>query len=246
MILRSIPQKKLLFRGAFLRLRGEALRCRGCLGELREASEAGLCGRCWSGLVPLPPDRCGRCALIHGSDRECPEPVAWTHGDALWDYHGGRPPLGSMLMPAIKAGEWGWRAALLGRAGKAPLPEFLFEVGLITAVPGHPWRSWSRGFDLAEDLARLVARRTGKPYAPLLSKPFRSQRQTGLPEGRRRNLPRNAFALRNPLGGIGLDGQTLLLVDDVWTTGTTLLHCAHWLRKAGAAEVRVLTLFRAL
>ncbi len=38
----------------------------------------------------------------------------------------------------------------------------------------------------------------------------------------------------------------VLLVDDVWTTGTTLLRCAQALREGGADEVRVLTLFRAL
>ncbi|MBL0311654.1 MAG: ComF family protein [Holophagaceae bacterium] len=218
------------------------MRCRGCLGELRENSEAGLCARCWSGLIPLPVDRCERCALIHGLDRECPEPVAWTHGDAIWDYHGGRPAFGALLMPGIKAGEWGWRTALLGRAAAVPLPAFAAEVDLITTVPAHPWRKWRRGFDLAEDVARLVAQRVGKPYKPLLRKPIRSQRQTGLPEGRRRRLPRKAFALMTP----GLEGKTILLVDDVWTTGTTLLRCAELLAKAGAAEIRVLTLFRAL
>lgn len=243
MTLRDSLLEKLPFQGAFLRLRGEALRCRGCLGDLQQGSQAGLCGCCWSGLAPLLPDRCGRCALSHGSDRECPEAVAWTHGDALWDYHGGRPALGALLMPGIKAGEWGWRAALLGRAEKARLPEFTSGVDLVTTVPAHPWRRWSRGFDLAEDAARLVAIRVGKPYAPLLRKPLRSPRQTGLPEGKRRRLPQKAFEL---IGRMDIHGKTILLVDDVWTTGTTLLRCAQWLTKAGAAEIRVLALFRAL
>ena len=181
--------------------------------------------------------------MVHGSDRECPEPVAWTHGDALWNYHGGRPALGALLMPGIKAGEWGWRAALLGRAETAPLPEFTSEADLITTVPAHPWRKWSRGFDLAEDIARLVAKRVEKPYVRLLRKPIGSPRQTGLPAGKRRRLPQKAFALRTD---INLAGKTILLVDDVWTTGTTLLRCAQWLMKAGASEIRVLTLFRAL
>ncbi len=238
----STPEK-LPFLGAFLRLRNEALRCRGCLGEFHEAAEAGLCARCWSGLMPLPPDRCERCALMHGADRECPEPVAWSHGDALWNYHGGRPALGALLMPGIKAGEWGWRAALLGRAAATPLPAFTSDIDVITTVPAHPWRRWSRGFDLAEDMARLVAKRVEKPFAHLLRKPLQSPRQTGLTEGKRRRLPQKAFLLKSH---IGLNGKTILLVDDVWTTGTTLLRCAQWLTKAGAAEIRVLTLFRAL
>lgn len=241
----SPPERliKLPLLGALLHLRSEALRCRGCLGLLDENAEAGLCGRCWSGLVPLPLDRCERCALVHGSDRECPEPVAWTHGDALWDYHGGRPALGALLVPGIKTDEWGWRAALLGRAEAARLPAFTSDVDLITTVPAHPWRRWSRGFDLAEDMARIVAKRVRKPYAPLLRKPMISQRQTGLSESKRRRLPQKAFTLN---ADRKVDGKTILLVDDVWTTGTTLLRCAQWLTKAGAGEIRVLTLFRAL
>ncbi len=169
--------------------------------------------------------------------------MAWTHGDALWDYHGGKPALGALLVPGIKADEWGWRAALLDRADTAPLPSFVSEADLITTVPGHPWRKWRRGFDLAEDMARLIARHTGKPYAPLLRKPVNSQRQTGLSEGKRRRLPQTAFTLSTDEK---LDGKTILLVDDVWTTGTTLLRCAQRLTRGGAAEIRVLTLFRAL
>ena len=230
-----------------MRLRRDGMLCRGCLGKLEEGSEAGLCGRCWSGLVPLPEGRCQRCALAHGEDRECPEPVAWAFGDALWDYHGGRPALGAMLMPGIKTGEWGWRAALLGRAAKMPLPDFAREADLITAVPAHPWRKWRRGFDLAEDLAKLSARRIERPFVSLLRKAMKSPRQTGRSESQRRRLPQKAFFLRsNPNADSQVGGKIILLVDDVWTTGTTLLRCAQILSKAGAAEIRVLTLFRAL
>ena len=60
----------------------------------------------------------------------------------------------------------------------------------------------------------------------------------------RRQAPDCPESLR--AGATWLDGKTILLVDDVWTTGTTLLRCAQWLMKAGAAEIRVLALFRAL
>jgi predicted amidophosphoribosyltransferase len=54
-------------------------------------------------------------------------------------------------------------------------------------------------------------------------------------------LPKRAIRLKGPAA---VRGRTVLLVDDVWTTGTTLLRCAQALQAAGA-EVRVLTLFRA-
>jgi len=213
--------------------------CRGCLGPLDLGSEAGLCGICWTGLLPLPEQRCPCCALEH-AEGPCPDPVAWTHGDAFWDYHGGRPPCGALLLPGIKAGELGWRKALLSRASDVPLPSFTREADLVTAVPTARLRRWLRGFDLAEDAARGVAERLASPFQGVLCKGWR--RQSALPESARRTLPRSAVRLRR---SAAVQGQVVLLVDDVWTTGTTLLRCAQALLAGGAREVRVLTLFRA-
>jgi predicted amidophosphoribosyltransferase len=112
----------------------------------------------------------------------------------------------------------------------------------VTSAPSSPLQRLLRGFDFSAEAARLVAGRLDRPYAALLVKGWRSGRQAARTESQRRRLPRQAIALRRraALGGI------ILLVDDVWTTGTTLLRCAQALREGGADEVRVLTLFRAL
>src|SRR5512133_691584 len=221
--------------------RAYLLLCRGCLGHVGEGAEAGLCARCWEGLLPLPEGRCFRCALVH-ADGACPEAVAWELGDALWDYHGGRPPLGALLLPGIKQGETGWRAALLQRLAQAPLPDWISEVDLVTSAPSALPRSVLRGFDLGAEIGRTVADRVGRPFERLLAKAWFSGRQAARTESARRRLPRKAITLRP---GAAMEG-TVLLVDDVWTTGTTLLRCAQALKEGGAAEVRVLTLFRAL
>ena len=219
---------------------GGLARCRGCLGPLDGGAQAGLCGRCWAGLVPLADERCPRCALAHGG-RGCPA-TAWARGDALWDYHGGRPALGALLVPAIKGGERGWKAALLQRAARAPLPDWAGLADLVCPAPTAWPRRWRRGFDLAEEAAELVARRLGKPCRPLLRKAWFGPAQASLPEGRRRRLPARAVRVRRALP----PGSAVLLVDDVWTTGTTLLRCAQALERAGAGVLGVLTLFRAL
>jgi predicted amidophosphoribosyltransferase len=221
--------------------RGSLLLCRGCLDPVREGAEAGLCARCWGGLRSLSDDRCHRCALVH-AEGECPEARAWDLGDALWDYHGGRPPLGALLLPGIKRGESGWRKALLRRLARAPLPEWAAEVDQVTSVPSTLHHRLLRGFDLSAEAGRLVAGRIGRPFEVLLSKGWSSGRQASRTESQRRRLPRKAIALSRGSAPRGI----LLLVDDVWTTGTTLLRCAQALREGGAGEVRVLTLFRAL
>jgi predicted amidophosphoribosyltransferase len=204
-------------------------------------SEAGLCGRCWEGLLALPEGRCQRCALVH-AETDCPEPTAWERGDALWDYHGGRPPLGALLLPGIKQGESGWRMALLERVSKAPLPEWVADVDQVTAAPSATMRRWLRGFDFGAEAGGILAGRIDRPFARLLAKGWLTGRQAARTESQRRRLPRRAIALRRGVAPKGI----VLLVDDVWTTGTTLLRCAQALMESGADEVRVLTLFRAL
>jgi predicted amidophosphoribosyltransferase len=175
---------------------------------------------------------------VHG-DGDCPEPVAWSRGEALWEYHGGRPPLGALLVPGIKAGEDGWRKALLGRVAQAPLPE-LPPLDVVMPVPTQSWKRLWRGFDLAEEAAGVIAGRLSLPVRRGLRKGWRAPSQAGLTESQRRRLPAKAFHL-GP--GAKVDGKAILLVDDVWTTGTSLLRCARLLQGAGA-QVSVLTLFR--
>ena len=145
-------------------------------------------------------------------------------------------------MPGIKRGELGWKAALLERVARTPLPDFAREAEVVCSAPTAFSRRWSRGFDLAEEAAALVAGRLDKPLARLLRKPWFARPQAGLPEGERRRLGGASVGMARDLR---LKGEAVLLMDDVWTTGTTLLRCAQTLERAGAGEVRVLALFRA-
>jgi predicted amidophosphoribosyltransferase len=146
------------------------------------------------------------------------------------------------LLPGLKQGETGWRRALLGRLARAALPDWAAEVDGVTSAPSTLHRRLLRGFDFSAEVGQLLAQRLDRPFLPLLAKAWRSGRQAARTEGQRRRLPRRAITLRRGATPRGI----ILLVDDVWTTGTTLLRCAQALREGGADEVRVLTLFRAL
>jgi competence protein ComFC len=144
-------------------------------------------------------------------------------------------------VPAIKGGDLAWKGALLERTARAPLPDFAREADLVCCAPTAWPRRWLRGFDLAEEAAALIARRLHRPFRTLLRKAWLSRPQAGQAESRRRLLPAAAVTVR---GGQSLAGVSVLVVDDVWTTGTTLRRCAQALGRAGAADVSVLALFR--
>jgi ComF family protein len=112
---------------------------------------------------------------------------------------------------------------------------------LVVPVPLHPARLRWRGFNQSLELARPLARKAGvRIDSRALVRTRKTKPQTQVRDYRERaaNL-RQAFA-----AGPGLDGASVLLVDDVTTTGATLLECARALRDAGAARVDAAVLAR--
>jgi predicted amidophosphoribosyltransferase len=113
-------------------------------------------------------------------------------------------------------------------------------------VPLHPWRRLHRGFNQAADLAAALP----VPVVHALWRRRMTAPQTGLTAGARRRNVRGAFRLSPLLSSRVIHSmlvdRTVVLVDDVRTTGATLDACAHVLRDAGAKDVRALTLALAI
>ena len=112
---------------------------------------------------------------------------------------------------------------------------------IVTPVPLHWARFWRRGFNQADLLARETGRRIGVPVRSLLKRRRRTSQQALLDSSMRRRNMTNAFAVSTP---VDLAGCTVLVVDDVLTTGATLGAAATALLDAGATRVAVLTLAR--
>jgi len=108
-------------------------------------------------------------------------------------------------------------------------------------VPLHLARYRERDFNQAEVLARLVAKRAGKPVLHALKRIRYTTTQTQLDREQRMENLRNAFRVRH---ASLVQSRHLVLVDDVFTTGSTVEECARVLRQAGAASVRVVTVAR--
>jgi ComF family protein len=112
----------------------------------------------------------------------------------------------------------------------------------IVPVPLHPKRRRQRGFNQAELLAAALARGSGLALSPgVLVRRKDTSPQAGLSSAARRRNVAGAFAVRHRSRVMG---RTLVLVDDVTTTGATASACARALKDAGAAEVRLVTVAR--
>lgn len=131
----------------------------------------------------------------------------------------------------------------------APLGEFLAVAiprhtpfDAVIPMPLHWRRRWGRGFNQAGLLAREVARRSGVPVIHAVRRKRATPPQAGLTNRQRRLNVAGAFAA-NPRASVR--DLSVLLVDDVLTTGATASACAAALKRAGARRVAVLTLARA-
>jgi len=111
-------------------------------------------------------------------------------------------------------------------------------------VPLHPKRLRWRGFNQALILAREVGRHWQVDVDPfVLMRNRETSLQTELNEEERRKNVRRAFSLHPEKS---VHGKIILLVDDVYTSGATVNECSRALLRAGAKEVYVLTLARAV
>ena len=223
--------------------------CTTCSRRLRGDSIPFICDQCWHSIRPLEGPSCPRCArpfssphaLIHSPTHLCEDcrrrKPAFTRTWSLYPY-------ASPLREAITLFKYQKRYALAGALGdlliKALPPEL--EVDLIMPVPLHPVRLRTREFNQSLLLAEALSRRLETPlsYTNLI-RVRDNVAQTSLPRSARLANLRRAFALRMPQA---LRTRRVLIVDDVYTTGTTLNECAKVLRRAGASDVYGLTLAR--
>lgn len=115
------------------------------------------------------------------------------------------------------------------------------RIDLIVPVPLHWKRRMWRGFNQTELLARPLESRLCVPVVRAIKKVLHTETQASSTLSERRSNLTGAFVLARPEA---VEGKRVLLVDDVLTTGATVITCSHLLRKGGAKSVAVLTLAR--
>ncbi len=115
-----------------------------------------------------------------------------------------------------------------------------YEADVIVSVPMYNKRLKSKGFDHAAILAKELSKNASIPFIKGgLIRIRNTKRQSGLNGGERRENVKDAFACkRTEL----IKGKKIILIDDIFTTGSTADNCAKALINAGAVEVLCLTL----
>lgn len=114
----------------------------------------------------------------------------------------------------------------------------------LVPVPLHRGRLRERHFNQAEEIARGLSRLTGMPVTKALRRVRATGHQTSLTRSQRLENLRGAFALTRPGRKLAESAPGVVLVDDVFTTGSTVDACAAVLRRAGIREIQVVTVMR--
>ncbi|RME61284.1 MAG: ComF family protein [Caldilineae bacterium] len=214
--------------------------CVGCgrVGSL-------FCAHCAQAVLPTPPPLCPRCGRPQKNEaslcrlcRQDPQPplrlvrAAALHASPLraaihalkYENH---PELAESLA-----------RYLIAAAMQEPFTSLIEQIHVVIPVPLHDERLATRGYNQSALLARNFAAHWGLPVEETWLRRIRAtQSQVGLNATERRQNVSGAFQAQEAAAG-----KHILLVDDVFTTGSTLNACAAALRQAGAADIVALAL----
>lgn len=185
-----------------------------------------ICMKCGVPLASEEEEYCGECS-IH-SER------GWDQGRSIFPYHGA---VGNALRIVKKEGTREFVrffAKQMNRSQWAFIKRMAPDC--IVPVPLHPSKQRSRGFNQAELLAEALSKETNLPVRLLLIKQKKTKDQKSLSKTERKKNVKDAFLVDEDAIGEQVP-TSVLLVDDVSTTGSTLAACANVLKARGVARV---------
>jgi len=203
-----------------------------------------LCDDCWNLASPVGPEICIRCGnpltrrgICHHCRQNPPDPIRGIRG--VFFYNGPiAQGIRSLKYHGVQA-----LAPVLAQPLITYVQEHPIPIDGIVPVPLHRKKLAQRGFNQSLLLARNVATALDIPLRDDLiwrSRATAPQAQLG-----RKERLSNVAGAFSPQEGAALQGETILLIDDVATTGSTLRSCAQALRQLGAGDIWALTVARA-
>lgn len=225
--------------------------CRWCQERLPRHDGRNVCDSCWNRMDFIQDPVCQICGhpleAWQPENRRCARcPIGEIHFDravAVVRYSG-------VLRESIHWFKYRYKKALRESLGQLMLQGMRERLvaepyDAILPVPLHWWKQRWREFNQAALLAQPLAHHRQVPLldqALVRTKYTRPQSNLGAHQARRKNIA-GAFSVVQP---IAVQGLSILLVDDLYTSGSTVNECARVLKAAGARRVDVLTLARAI
>ncbi|SRR6266446_2617196 len=215
-------------------------RCVGC-----QKSGHVLCPSCISQIPPLTPPVCQRCSTpftVGGICKQCqyrPPNLSGLRAVSIYQ---------EPLRACIHALKYDGNTRLAEPLGQLLAQAYLnygMQTDAVIPVPLHSERQQQRGYNHAYLLAAACSNHIGIPlYNDILVRHRATSAQVGLNSGNRRQNVAGAFLCTSAFATHVLYGRTILIIDDVYTTGATLEACAAPLFAAGARAVWGLVLAR--
>lgn len=223
--------------------------CLLCDAYCSSEDEAGICSDCLSQIHYINNPLCNKCGKPFGHEFD----INHLCGDCLSNqrYFMKARAVGlysGILRNAVHLLKYQLNHSLATPLGilmscrmESMIGEFHFQA--VVPVPLHPKRLRERGFNQALSLARFVSRLHSIPLdRNNLVRARWTHTQVGLSEHKRKKNVKDAFAVKKEEN---FQNKHILLVDDVYTSGSTVDECAKVLINAGARTVQILTLARA-
>jgi len=212
-------------------------RCAGCADVIEEVGA--FCPACWGRMEWLGNAGCQQCGLplagteIGACGRCLAEPPKLERMRAAVAYD----DLPRSIALRLKYGRKVALARTMARY-MAPLKGDWESDALVVPVPLHRWRLWNRGFNQSGLVARELSRRWElETDCRVLRRVKRTQPLKGLNHTQRRKAVAGAFQATSPNR---VKGKTIILIDDVLTSGSTAEACARALRRAGASRIELI------
>lgn len=221
-------------------------RCGACASAVEQAHT--LCEGCFASLHIITQPACALCGFpfeyevgenaLCGACLEKTPPYAKGWAALRYD------EAARSLVAKLKYADKTHLAPYLGRLMAAQGQEVLEGADVLVPVPLHWRRMLTRRYNQSLLLARETSKASGIPLLPdALKRTRHTPPQASLSRKERLDNVRGAFTATRK-GVAAMAGKTVVLVDDVMTTGATIYACCKTIRRAGAKEVRVLTLAR--